>query len=140
MSLRIWAGRILPALFLLLPACGESRKKVYPVSGEVFVDGKPAPDAFVFFHPVNQPDIHVPFAQVDENGKFQIATYMSADGIPAGEYIVCFEWRERSGLLKQNFDGPDRLGGRYYDKSKSQYRVTIGKGPMTLDRYDLKSK
>ena len=62
------------------------------------------------------------------------------DAAPLGEYIVTFEWRERSGLLKNNFEGPDRLKGRYYDPKKSKYRITVEKKKHDLPPFELTSK
>jgi hypothetical protein len=137
-SRRRWFCAVL-ALLLLLPGCG-GRKTVYPASGELFVDGKPAPDAFIYLHPVedSDPTMPRPFAQADEDGHYALSSYISGDGAPAGEYIVTFEWRERSGFTKQNFDGPDRLKGQYYDVKKSDYRVKIEKKANVLPHFDLK--
>ena len=128
------------ALLLALAGC-SGRVRTYPVSGEVYVDGKPAEGAFVFLHPDGgqPPDAPRPFAQADAEGRFALSSYVSGDGAAAGEYVVCFEWRERSGLLKQNFDGPDRLHGKFYDKATSTHRVTIEKKPNTLPRFDLQT-
>jgi hypothetical protein len=125
---------------LVLPSCGKGRKPVYPASGQVFVNGKPPPDLFVMLHPVDEsdPERTVPYAQADEKGHFKLSTYESGDGAPAGKYVVVFHWRERSGLMKKNFDGPDRLKGRYYDPKESQFRVTIVAGPNELPPFHLK--
>ena len=131
---------LLLGCLLAVPACSSGRKKCYPVSGELYVDGKPAPDVFVYLHSVDQTDLHLLYGQTAEDGTFRIATYVSADGAPAGEYIVTFEWPERSGLLKQNFDGPDRLKKRYFEKDKSNYRVTVKKEPLVIPRFDLTTK
>src|SRR5262245_23967340 len=136
---RLLAGAALAAA-LVISGC-SNKLRTYPVSGELFIDGKPAEDAFVYFHPESGlPDgAPRPFAQVDKDGHFTISTYVSNDGAPAGEYIVTFEWRERSGLLKQNFDGPDRLKGQFYDRDKSTFHAKIEKRPNVLPRYDLQT-
>ena len=136
---RFLAGAALAAALVMSGCSGKLR--TYPVSGELFIDGKPAEDAFVYLHPSGGlPDgAPRPFAQVDKDGRFTLSTYVSNDGAPAGEYIVTFEWRERSGLLKQNFDGPDRLKNIYYDPKKSNFHVTIEKGSIVLPRYDLQT-
>lgn len=132
------------ALCLLLPACGKGRKPCYPVTGKVLVDGKPAPDAFVHFHPVeaaaDPADRVSPFAMVDDKGRFALSSYVSNDGAPEGEYIVTFEWRERSGLMKNNFEGPDRLKGAYVDPKKSKYKVQIKPEPNELPTFELTTK
>jgi hypothetical protein len=134
---------LLAALLATLPSCGNGRKACYRVSGELFVDGKPAPDAFIYLHPVDgseDPKSVRPFGQADENGAFALSSYVTGDGAPAGEYIVTFDWRERSGMFKQNFDGPDRLKGKYRDPKTSQFQLTIKKKENQLPRYDLTTK
>ena len=141
-----WPGRAavtltLAVLMIVLPACGKGRRAVYPVHGRILVDGKPAPDAVIMFHPnFEHPDRVMPFGQADAEGNFVVSSYVNGDGAPDGEYIVTFEWRERSGLLKNNFEGPDRLKGRYYDPKKSKYRITVEKKKHDLPPFELTSK
>jgi len=142
---RIRAAR--PALLcllaaaLLLPSCGDGRKKCYPVSGKVLVNGKPVKDVLVLFNPREKDPKGrlAPVAMTDENGEFRLATYAAGDGAPAGEYLVTFTWREASGLLKTTFDGPDRLGGRYQDPKQSQFPVTVEKQPLELPPFQLEN-
>jgi hypothetical protein len=134
---------LLVALLATLPSCGNSRKACHRVTGELFVDGKPAVDAFIYLHPVDgseDPKAVRPFGQADENGAFALSSYVTGDGAPAGEYIVTFDWPERSGMFKQNFDGPDRLKGKYRDPKTSQFQLTIEKKENQLPRYDLTTK
>lgn len=125
--------------------CGGGRKACYPVTGTVIVDTKPAPDALVQFHSHDPADHDGPnrvlaTAMTDEAGKFRLSTYAAADGVPAGEYTVTVTWRERSGLLKNQFDGPDRLKGRFALKEKSELRATVGRGPTELPPFQLSTK
>jgi hypothetical protein len=133
---------LLSALVFASLGCGDGRKTLYPVTGEVFVDGKPAQDAFVYFIPVNEADPKVvhPFARVDENGAFAVTTYNTGDGAPSGDYVVTFKWPEASGMLKQNWDGPDRLKGKYADAKKKEFTVQIEAKETKLPRYDLTVK
>ena len=140
-----WPGRaavaivVVAGVMLVLPACGKGRKTCYPVRGRILVDGKPAPDAIVMFHPAfEDPDRVMPIGQADAEGNFAISSYVNGDGAPVGEYIVTFEWRERSGLLKNNFEGPDRLKGRYFDPKKSALRITVEKRRQELPPFELK--
>jgi hypothetical protein len=138
---RAIAALALAALTLALPACGKGRKACYPVRGCILVDGKPAPDAIVMFHPAfDDPDRVMPIGQAGADGNFALSSYVQGDGAPVGEYIVTVEWRERSGLLKNNFEGPDRLKGRYYDPKKSTIRITVDKKPQELPPFELTSK
>lgn len=127
---------------LLVSACGKRGKTCYPVKGKVLLDGKPAKDVMVIFHPKDEsdPERAAPSAQVDENGDFVLSTVAHNDGAPAGEYSVTFTWREASGLLKNQFDGPDRLKGRYADPKKNLFPVTIEPKPTELPPFNLSMK
>jgi len=130
----------LAALVLTFPACSDGRKKVYPVHGRILVDGKPAPEAIVVFRPVDDTGLDRvnPAGQADADGRFELSSYVKGDGAPPGEYLVSIEWRERSGFMKTNFDGPDRLKGKYYDPQKTGFRVTVENQPLELPPYELK--
>ena len=132
---RLWL-----ALLLLVPTgCSDGRLKCYPVSGQVFVDGQPAEGALVYFFPVNAGDPQAMRATgpADASGAFVMSTYVTGDGVPAGEYLVAFEWLEKH-RLKGTFEGADRLKGKYYPAEKSEFRVTVQKHPMKDLRFDLK--
>jgi hypothetical protein len=129
-----------PALLASTIGCGQGddRLTAYPVTGEVFVDGKPATDCFVYFNPVVPDSKHPmrPYGQVDSAGKFSISTYLSGDGAPPGEYIVTFEWLTYQPLGNQ-WGGPDKLGDKYSDPKKSEFRVKVEEKPMQLKRFEL---
>ena len=140
-----WACLSFALLALLLPSCGDGRKKCYPVSGKILVDGKPALDCFVYLYPANPADGEgkdrtIPLAMTDETGAFSLSTYDTNDGAPTGEYVVTFTWRERSGLLKNQYEGKDRLNGKYASPDKSTIRLTIEKKPTDLPPYELTTK
>ncbi len=112
----------------LFPSCARSRRKpVFPVHGQVLVQGKPASELFVYFRPADEadPDPIIAYGQVDATGRFDLSTYVAKDGAPAGEYVVTFEWPLQGGPTKQDFQGPDRLKGRYKDAKTSKFHVRI---------------
>jgi hypothetical protein len=117
------------SLVLVLPACGPSRKSVYPVKGRV-VDsaGNPLVGATVIFHPVapDPEDPTKPAAHVDEKGTFELTTYVEGDGAPAGEYAVTILLvPPKKGPL--DTQAPDRLKGKYANPKDSKIRVTVEK-------------
>lgn len=135
---------ILAALAAVAATSCGGRKACYPVSGTVLVNGKPAPDCVVQFHSSDPADHEgpnrvIPVAMADENGKFKLSTYEANDGVPAGEYTVTFTWRQRSGLLKNQFDGPDRLKGKYNTK-ETGLKVTVEPKPQELPPFQLTTK
>jgi hypothetical protein len=140
------ARPLLLVLPLLTAGCGKDDfQKVYPVTGKVLVDGQPAADCMVFLHRTfddPHPRKVVPFAVTGPDGGFAVTSYLTGDGAPEGEYVVGIEWRTRSGILLNNYEGPDLLGGAYADKAankaKPGFVVTVGRGPVELPPFDLK--
>lgn len=117
---------------------------VYPVDGEVFVDGKPAEGAVIAFHPTERPEWKsaTSRAVVDRDGAFSLTTYAANDGAPEGEYVITVYWPER--LLDPNGEGDslpaDKLQFRFASSGKSNLRASLGREPVTLDRVDLKDE
>src|SRR3954454_14523350 len=76
----------------LVAGCAGKKTSPQPVSGQVLVDGKPAPRAQVTFHPTDDKNPARPTGQVDEQGRFTLTTERSGDGAPSGEYRVTVVW------------------------------------------------
>ena len=130
-------------VFLLLAGCGTpKRTPTFPVKGKVLVNGKPAADLFVYFHPSSKKDDQsfIPYAQTNEEGEFQLSTFKNGDGIPTGDYLVTFEWREKSGTFKNQFQGPDRLKERFNKPESSTFKVTITSESTILEPFELKTR
>ena len=108
---------------------------VYPVRGQVLVRDKPAPKAFVVFHPLDAqgPEALRPYGHAAEDGSFKLTTYEPGDGAPAGEYRVTVVWLAPGG----GEDPPDLLKGRYRDPAASPLKVTIREGPAELSPFRL---
>jgi len=152
-SSRWRATLAIAGLSVLLASCtaepkGGPRIVVIPAEGEVLVDGEPAYDAIVVFHP-NTPH-HIPAGgtaahsqgQVDAEGKFVVSTYERGDGLPVGEYKVSITWHERSGMSMRDYGGPDRLKGKYKDPETTGFTLTVSEGEETLSipRFELTLK
>ena len=122
---------------------GPERVPVYPVSGEVFYQGRPAAGALVIFHPrdtaVGEKLPMKPCATVGADGTFRLSTYDSGDGAPAGEYAVTVLWtttRREEGA--EGEEVADRLGGRYANPEASRLTATVQAGDNVLKRFDLR--
>jgi hypothetical protein len=128
-------------LAALLSSCARNtRKPVYPVRGQVLVNGKPAAGATVFFFPVeSDPDAIAPYGVVDADGSFSLTTYLTFDGAPAGEYVVTIRW---PGAPHRPGDepGPDRLKGDYGSPKTSKLRATVEKKSNDLQPFRLTTK
>lgn len=127
---------------VLLGGCGAKddipgRLPTYAVTGEVFVDGQPAADAFVYLNPRgDRPPQLRPYAQVDSQGKFAISTYLAGDGAPAGEYVITIEWLTYQQFSNQ-WSGPDKLNGQYARAEDSTFKASVHESALHLPRIDL---
>ena len=135
----------LASAVLVLAGCGKSEfHKVYPVTGKILVDGQPAAACLIYLNRTfddDHPRRVTPYAVTEANGEFQITSYITNDGAPEGEYVVTIEWRERSGLLKNNFEGIDRLDGAYAKVSNNKalpgFVIKVGREPLELPAFNL---
>ena len=62
---------------------------VVPLSGKLTVSGEPAYGAYITFHPIGDIGMtrgNKPFARVQADGTFQVTTYDTNDGVPAGVF------------------------------------------------------
>src|SRR5262245_35093303 len=94
---------------------------LYPVRGQVLVNGRPAANAFVVLHPLGSSDPQAarPRGRVDANGTFVIGTRATDDGALPGDYAVTVQWFDNSRAKEGDARGPnatsDLLRGRYSD-------------------------
>ena len=131
----------LATLVLLCSACSSGRKPVHPVRGQILVDGKPAVQAQVLFHPAEgSNDEPQPTGQTDGQGYFHLTSYANGDGAPEGNYIVTVTWfrvftRSHDEVVRYN-----ALPQRYAAPQSSQLRVTVAKGSNELSALQLYSR
>jgi hypothetical protein len=131
---------VILALATLCPACSSDRKPVHKVRGQVLVDGRPAAQAQVLLHPAgNDAEELRPAGQTDEQGNFQLTSYVNGDGAPAGDYAVTVTWfriyQGRDEVMRYN-----ALPQRYAAAQTSQLRVTVGNGDNALSPLQLSSR
>jgi hypothetical protein len=126
----------------LCSACGASHKPVYPVHGEVRVNGQAPVHAQVGFFPVNDagPDVVRPIGQVDEQGQFTLTSYAKGDGAPEGEYRVTVAWYLAS--RRPNDDSPplNYLPASYARPDSTPLHAVVSKGGVQLQPFELKTK
>lgn len=125
------------AWMAILPIACEvqvERKEVYSVSGSLFVNGKPAVDAWITLAPEID-GVPAPMGRVSQDGSFHLVVYdddlakYPERGNPAGNYHVLVRL-PKDPLIPLS---PDRLGGVYADATTCQYEVTIEFGENDLD-------
>ncbi len=123
-----------------IPAVPKSTSRVI---GQVLVDGKPAAKLLVTCHDAqasNTKKAPRPVGLTSEDGKIEFSTYQKADGVPAGDYVLTFAWREWDNYWHK-FSGSDRLKDRYADPQKSAIRLTVKQGePTDLGTIELSSE
>lgn len=121
--------------------CGGTKEvPVFPVSGKVTVNGKPATGAQVLFQPVGgSADGTRPNAIVGKDGTFALTTRAKDDGAPAGEYKVLVVWRVSVGNPD---DGQTRnaLPEKFNDPAQTPLTATVPTAPTTLEPFEIAAK
>lgn len=131
-----------------LAGCSDDEPQMeptFPVSGIVQIDGKPTEGVRVMMFPADKiPDWVDPNlgalhqATTDAQGKFEITTYKTADGAPAGNYVVCFYWEGNPKVVP--FANPDEpaidpvaatFNRKYGNPAKSEIKPTVEEGKPT---------
>jgi hypothetical protein len=131
---------VVPVLILLaISACqpGDKKVPVYTVKGVVTENGKPLENATVVLHVSSAiPDVPKPTGKTNAQGEFQLTTYETNDGAPAGDYAVTVEkWT----TLRPDEGPANRLNARYAKPASSKLLATVKPEPnQTLPTLELK--
>jgi hypothetical protein len=114
------------ALDKALKRAGQTRQTVFPLGGQVLIDG--TRPTFDLQHPLvvtlfesdklDAPPQRRHFIECDEQGRFAFSTYKRHDGVPPGRYVLVFARLSR-GLAPRSFTGPDELHNLYNDPVKN---------------------
>jgi hypothetical protein len=140
-------ARCAALLALLAAGCGggqPKRKPVFPVRGELYVNGQPAGGAMVSFVPAGERDNPRAMrsqGKAGADGVFQLTTYDKDDGAPEGDYVVTVYWPgarpARPGGDEEETLPPDRLQLRFATPAGSVLRARVAGKPTRLPRVDL---
>ncbi len=127
------------ALLLSTIGCrGESRLTVAPVHGRVTYRGQGIPKAIVIFWPtadvVDQAKKMRPFAYADDQGNFDLKTYVDGDGAPLGKYRVSIV-----AIAAPSGPIPPDINKKYSSVDTAGIEVTVQAGDNNLPPFDLKS-
>lgn len=144
----LWAAGAFCAA-ALLAGCGKpepGEKPVFPVSGAVLVDGKPAKGAVVMFHPLpitqGRFDMVRSRGTVQDDGTFKLSTYKNDDGAPEGEYAVTVYWPGKRQGKKADDDTndlpPDQLGLRFNDPAKTALKAHVKSPETKLEPFQIR--
>ncbi len=145
---------VVMAVVVLVSGCGDvnpERVALHPVSGQILDGAQPAVGVQVVLYPQDaaQTNIHnlFPHGETDQNGRFDLSTYVAGDGAPTGDWTVTLTWpidridpKLKEQWLATGDSLPDRLRGRYASPQASKLHVTITDEIATLDPIDLKSQ
>jgi hypothetical protein len=116
---------------------GGKMKVVVPVSGKVTVDGKAAAGVDISIHKMTGGN-PLRTTSTDKDGKYCWSTYLTCDGLEAGEYKITIKYIPKT---NHKGEGTDVLGGQYADPAKSEYKLTVAEGSPQKDvNYDLATK
>ena len=135
------------AIGIICGCSDDGRLETYPVQGQVLINGEPADGCTVRFVPVD-PNLQgeiLPGGKTDEDGRFQLTTYESDDGAPAGEYDVTLLWaatkwpgrKAQMGADPVPPTGPDLLMGQFGSPQKSTLTATVSEEPNELAPFKL---
>ena len=132
---------LLEAAFLLSIGCRQqSQDEIFAVEGVLMVNGVPAANASLAFHPLN-PGLNTrcPVARTDSRGRFHLTTHSDFDGAPAGDYAVTIVWPDEFGVADEcSCSDPlhhDRLRGLYANADQSEFRITVQRSANSF-RFD----
>jgi hypothetical protein len=135
-------------LALFLAGCSDNgRLPIYPVSGELTINGAPAKGCVVTFVPVDPAlqGVVLPTGKVNESGKFELTTYETGDGAPAGDYGVTLLWEATKWGGRDPDRGvdpvvtvkPDRLMDKYASPEQSKLTAKVVAGKNALEPFRL---
>lgn len=128
------SGKIFLAVLMGLAGCGDGRGPVHLVYGKLMVDGVPAANASLAFHPLGSTDPIAPRAvgTTNPDGSFHLTTFVSDDGAPAGDYVVTVIWHDLSKPIDEcgceDLTVHDLFRGADADAAHSSLRATIRPG------------
>jgi len=132
------------SLTLIVPACSrKAHKPVHAVRGQVLVQGRPASQAIVTFHPVGAIEGDPrPSGQTDEQGFFQLSSYANGDGASEGDYDVTVTWFRSQNRTPTEGDESTRnvLPPRYANPATSLLRATVAPGDNELPPLQVQTR
>ena len=126
-----------------LTGCGSKhtdRLAVFPVEGQVKVNGQPLANAFIVLHPKgsNDPRLLAARGQTDQNGNFKVTTYEAGDGAAVGEYAVTIEHHPLINQGGSYEPGPNVLPPKLASPGTTNVTVRVAASVNTLPPIDVR--
>ncbi len=115
--------------------CQTNGPRLYPVTGQVTVNGQPIALIRVQFRHTDQSlpgNLKMPVGITDASGMFALSTFGDNDGAVEGEYVVTFEW-----LSSNDLGAWDKFGGRFANPNRSTFKIRIEPKRNTLAPFEL---
>ncbi len=147
MSDRRWIQRFVvqlacvATLAVFLSGCGDSGLATHPVSGTVTIEGQPATDMRIDFHPVD-PSNQMASGTLDSGGKYTLFTGQTGTpGAMAGSYkVVLTPTMADTSYMDDPADGPPQgqQGGApseytSVDTTPEEVEVRAGNNTINID-------
>lgn len=134
---------VLAACITLLTGCpARPREVLVPVAGKVTVDGQPLPLGWVTFYPdpsKGNTSPRQPYAEIQQDGTYQLMTLLSKPGAAPGCYKVVVAATRDPWPARPAADwSPNWLhAAKYADLQTTDLRVEVVESPAP-GRYDLR--
>jgi hypothetical protein len=146
-----WTSSLRTGLFvwcaLGLFTCGcspSNRTPVYPVRGQVLLNGKPLARAVIVLHGESTATKDLrPSAQTDSDGRFLLTSFETGDGAPAGAYqvsLTCYSASSKASAVEGDYSVRNVLPARYSNPATSRLRVDVKSGDNELPPFQLVSR
>ena len=135
----LWVVMSVATLFVGCSKAQEPWEKVYPATGIVKYQGKPLAGAMITLIPEDTsfPKSVRPTAVTDADGEFEIGTYSTGDGAPAGSYKVIVVHFPVEGSEENPHAGPNDLPAKYAKAETTDLKVTIEEEETALRPLEL---
>ena len=131
---------------MVILGCGEEPSfkttvPVFPASGKILYQGKPLAGVVLLFHSTDFNQKIKSQATADDDGKFVVTTFKSADGAPEGDYIITLvvpsnesdSTREDAATESRlRKEGPVRFPSKYQNPTTSPLKVKVTKNQPDL--------
>lgn len=117
--------------------CGKKKEvprvAVFPVEGQLVVNGKPLANALITLHPKSTTEgASKAHAQSDKDGKFKVSTYTTGDGAVPGEYAVTLQHFSTITSPEGAKLGPSDISEKYSSPKTTDWVIKVAAQPNTI--------